>query len=181
MTDHPEPTNPVLQSLLEENADTVRKAFSEGYRLGYEAAYTRMRKSLAGGLEQAGVKPQGSAPPAPKAPLAPLRIAPSNIEPNAYGAVINTIRHALGVTSETGLGISARQLVQYCRDQGINTTLNSVRDCLKRLKASEEVENAHGTYYGTPQLRRLEAQAEKETAASPELALTNIPASEVEH
>lgn len=179
MTDTPAISTSHLQSLSEEGNSLLERAFKEGYRIGYEAAYARMRKSLAGGLEQAGVSPQSTLP-SPRVPPAPLKLAPSNIPPNTFGAVTKTIRHALTATAGTGVGISARQFLQYCRDQGINTTINSVKDTLKRLKAGEEVENAHGLYFATERFRRLMPEA-KAQADTPELELIEAPKGEGVH
>jgi hypothetical protein len=171
MAETTEPTSPILQGLIEENASVMERAFKEGYRLGYEHAYATMRRSLAGGLQQVGIKPQPSPASSKKALFTPLRIAPPNIEPNSYGAVINTMRHALAATAGSGIGITAQQFLQYCRDQKINTTMNSVRDCIKRLKGGDEVESMGGAYYAAPGLRKLEpAPVSDET---PELGLND--------
>lgn len=139
-----------LQNFLEEMAAATKRYGDERYRQGFEDASARMRRSLAGALEQAGVGPPAPIKPAKKQ-IAPLSIPPMKIEGRPYGAVIQAIRHVL--RESDGTGVTAAEMLKYCRDSGIETTMLSIRDCLKRLKNGEEAENMHGAYFRGPRLK----------------------------
>jgi hypothetical protein len=148
MTDKPD--SPVRKNLLDDMASLLKRAHDEGYRLGFEDASARMRRSLDGGLQQAGVNPSPPAKPSRKQ-LVPLSLPPMQIEGRPYGAVIQTIRHVLWESG--GNGVTPAELLQYCRDSGLDTTMLSVRDVLKRLKHGEEADYAHGAYFKGPRLK----------------------------
>ena len=148
MASPPDPAS--LQSLLDEMANIVRRAFSDGYRYGTNEAIDRMTRAATFGAEGQLPNLLGPSPTLngnrTSKRMSPPRVglpgAPRNYE---YGSVIGLCRQAL--LAAPGTGLTRTDFVVYCRNQGNDVTPNQVKDVIKRLIGSEEAERNDGLLY----------------------------------
>lgn len=152
---------PIPQSLQDEHSSVLRRMLDEAYRKGYEDASARVRQSLEGGSAPTPPSPY-SAPRIKqrRTEFIPIDLPPLRADVASYGSVINPIRHVLWESSAGG--VNAAALVDYCKRSGIDTTIGSVRDCLKRLRAAEEAISVNGMYLKGPRLKPVQGLAVKD-------------------
>lgn len=144
-----------LQTLMDEVQQLVRRAFSEGYRVGTNEAIDRMARAASFGADArlpnlAGSTTLNKVGTTPR--MSPPRVGlPNTARSFQYGSVIGLFRQAL--LAAPGAGVTKEQFVEFCRARGTEVTSNQCKDVIKRLAGGEEIERHEGLYYPGRRLR----------------------------
>lgn len=138
-----------LTQVLSQMEALVRRAYADGYRAGAQDSADRMMRAVSNNIEQR----VGVIDPAAidRMPL-PHRAGVRGRRMNVYGTVTATFRQAILAAPDAGL--TKDDLMAYCSRLGMEITVNTYRDTMKRLIGGEEVQRRHGAYFPGPKLRR---------------------------
>lgn len=145
-----------LKVALGEGAEAIRRVYAEGYKQGMKDAVEHMARAASAVAESKVPAILGDAtthqPQAVRMapPRRGLADAPRS---NEYGTVIATLRQALLTNPQVGM--TRDDLLQYCRQRGLEITRNQYRDTMKRLLGGEEVERRHDSYFPGKRLKGL--------------------------
>ena len=155
----------VRRVIMAELEPIVRRAFSEGIRVGADGIRVAMNRAAAAALDEGAPVPMASRGVQPRVRMSPpragLATAPRRSE---YGSLIAALRQALLLSG--GVGINVPDMVQFCRERGIDVTPTAVRETIKQLRGNEEMIRVDRAYLPGPRLQG-HAPAEERSPGQP--------------
>lgn len=162
-----------LTTILAQMDSLVRQAFAEGYHHGVTETRDRMFRASIMGTEQR----LGMYQPAMGQPVIRDNISAQNTpfrdpysghtRPKKHGTIIARVREAL--LAAGGVGVTAPELLTFCRNSGLDVTPTSIKEAIRQLVGREEVARRGGTLYAGPRLQAYEVDVE--TAAQTSMAV----------